>query len=227
MKYTSAIASTGSGSLGGATASHNKGGQYFRRRAIPTNPGSALQVAVRNLVSTYSAAWANVLTGAQRAAWATYAANVDWTDSLGQTIKLSGQQMYVRSQVARVQSGLSTVAAGPTVYTLAQLTTPSATGVAATSVYTFTFNNADLWATQVGGALLVYTSRPQSVGINYFKGPYRYAGRINGAVSPPTSPQTVTGAFVGAAGAQVFWQVRAVNADGRMSAALRGSFLLT
>jgi hypothetical protein len=33
--------------------------------------------------------------------------------------------------------------------------------------------------------------------------------------------------FAGAAGNTIFWQARALNADGRISGQLRGSFLLT
>lgn len=227
MKYTSAIAATGSGSIGGATASRNKGGQYFRRRAIPTNPATAQQTVVRNAVAALSNGWSNVLTAAQRTAWATYAENVSWVDTLGQSIKLSGQQMYVRSNAPRIQVGLATVPSGPTNYTLATLTIPTAAAVAATSVATVTFANTDAWAIAVGGALMFWFSRPQSVGINYFKGPYRYGFRINGAVSPPTSPGTGSIPFVGAAGNQIFWYARATNADGRLSAAIRGTFLLT
>lgn len=227
MKYTSAIAATGSGSIGGATASRNKGGQYFRRRAVPTNPASAFQVVVRNAVTALSNAWSNVLTAPQRAAWGTYAENVNWTDSLGQSIKLSGNQMYIRSNASRIQAGLTTVAAGPTNYTLATLTIPTITGIAATSVATVTFANTDPWATAVGGAMLLYFSRPQSVGINFFKGPYRFGFRVNGAATPPTSPATGTIPFVGAAGSQVFFLARATNADGRLSGAIRGSFLLS
>lgn len=227
MKYTSAIAATGSGSIGGATASHNKGGQYFRRRAVPTNPGSAFQQVIRNGVSALTAAWSNTLTQAQRDAWSTYAANVPVTDTLGNTINLSGINWYVGNNVPRVQAGVATVAAGPTTYTQPTLTIPSIAGVASTSVATVTFTNSDSWATTAGGYLLIYYGRPQSVGINYFKGPYRYGGKITGAATPPTSPATQTMPFVGAAGARIYWQAVAITADGRKSAELRGSFLLT
>lgn len=75
--------------------------------------------------------------------------------------------------------------------------------------------------------MLLYFSRPQSVGINFFKGPYRFGFRVNGAATPPTSPATGTIPFVGAAGSQVFFLARATNADGRLSGAIRGSFLLS
>jgi hypothetical protein len=59
------------------------------------------------------------------------------------------------------------------------------------------------------------------VSVNFFKGPYRYAGRINGAVSPPVSPQNVTWPFVVAVGQKVFAQFRCILADGRVSSTFR------
>lgn len=227
MKYTSAIAATASGSIGGATASRNKGGQYFRRRAIPTNPATPRQTVVRNGISTLSSAWSNVLTAAQRAAWAIYAENVPTTDSLGNTIKLSGFGWYTACNQVRISAGKTTVAAAPTTFTLANLTIPSVTGVASTGIASVTFTNTDAWAIAVGGGLVVQFSRPQSTGITFFKGPYQVGFTINGAVSPPTSPATGTMPFAGAAGNKIFYQVRCFNADGRISGTLRGSFLLT
>jgi hypothetical protein len=84
-----------------------------------------------------------------------------------------------------------------------------------------TFTNTDTWATAVGGALLVFMSRGQSPTINSFKGPYRFAGKVAGAVSPPTSPQNITSPFTLAATQRVFVRFIAVTADGRVSADFR------
>lgn len=227
MKYTSAIASTASGSMGGATASRNAGGQYFRRRAIPTNPSTARQQVVRNGLASLSQAWSNTLTQTQRDAWNTYAANVTTTDTLGNAIKLSGIDWYIACNNVRVSAGKATVAGAPTTFTLASLTPPSVTGVASTGVATVTFTNTDSWASATTGGLVMQFSRPQSAGINFFKGPFRVGFTIAGAATPPTSPQTGTMPFLGAAGNKVFWQARCYNTDGRISGLLRGSFLLT
>lgn len=227
MKYLGTIASTASGSIGGATASRNKGGQYFRRRAIPTNPSSSRQQVVRNGLATLSQAWSNTLTSAQRAGWATYAANVPRVDALGSTINLSGQQWYVACNNARISAGKTTIPGAPTTYTLLALTPPVVTGVASTGVASVAFTNTDAWASAVGGFLVMQFSRPQSAGINFFKGPFRVGFTIAGAATPPTSPATGTMPFLGAAGNTIFWQARALGADGRISGLLRGSFLLT
>ncbi len=73
MIFTSPLIEAGSGSVAGLTFSRNKGGNYLRGRAIPTNPNSPLQQAVRSIMSQLTANWLNVLTAIQRVAWETYA----------------------------------------------------------------------------------------------------------------------------------------------------------
>lgn len=228
MKYTSAIAATGSGSIGGATASHNRGGQYFRRRAIPVNPSTVQQQAVRGFFSTLQAAWDSTLTSAQRSAWDSYALNTPVTDALGNSVNAGGKGMYTRGNVPRLQAGLTRVDTGPTTFGLPALTAPAITSlVASTGILTFTYTNTDSWAGAVGGALLVYVSRPQNAAINSFKGPYRFAGKVLGAATPPTSPGTVTSPFTYAVGQKAFVKLVAVDALGRLSGSYTFSVLGT
>ncbi len=58
-----------SGSIGGNTYAHNKGGQYVRQRTIPTQPNSQRQVAIRSYMSMAIDAWLNVLDANGRALW--------------------------------------------------------------------------------------------------------------------------------------------------------------
>jgi len=84
-----------------------------------------------------------------------------------------------------------------------------------------TFEDTDEWLDETGSAMLVLTSRGQGPAINYFKGPFRYAGSILGDdTTPLTSPQNITIAFTVAADQQVFSQFRVSRADGRLSAPL-------
>jgi hypothetical protein len=218
VKYTSGIAATASGSIGGATASHNRGGQYFRRRAIPVNPSSTAQQAVRGFFSTLNAAWNSILTSAQRSAWDSYALNTPVTDALGNPVNAGGKGMYIRGNVPRLQGSLARVDAGPTTFGLPALTAPGVTSlVASTGVLTYTFTNTDTWAAAATGGLLIYVSRPQSVSINGFKGPFRFAGIKLGNATPPTSPGTVTSPFTYAVGQKGFIRFVAVTTDGRLS----------
>lgn len=228
MKYTSAIAATASGSIGGATASRNRGGQYFRRRAIPTNPNSAEQQQIRGIFASLNSAWNNTLTAAQRSGWDTYALNTPVTDSLGNPVNAGGKGMYIRGNVPRLQALLTAISAPPTTFGLNTLTQPNVTGiVASTKVVTFSFTNTDSWASTTAGALLVYVSRPVNPSINSFSGPFRFAGRILGASTPPTSPGTVTGVFALTAGQKQFVRFVAVDATGRLSGEFIQAFLPT
>lgn len=83
-----------SGSLGGSTFSHNKGGPYIRTRAIPTNPDSTTQLERRAALATTSTRWRN-LTNAERDAWAEWSRQNPITNALGQSINKSGHQSYV------------------------------------------------------------------------------------------------------------------------------------
>lgn len=218
MKYNSAIMTEASGSLRGIVASHNRGGTYFRGRTVPVNPNTSQQQAVRNALASLQVTFANTLTSAQRTGWQTYAANTPVTNSLGASITLTGQQMFVKCNTLRLQAGVAAITAPPGVYGLAALTIPVPTIVAAGTTASVAFTNTDAWAGEAGGYLLVYASRPMPGTINYFKGPYRYAGKVTGAGTPPTSPSVITLPFtIGSAGTRMGFRFVAVRADGRPS----------
>jgi len=227
MKYKSALVTTASGSVNGLTASHNRGGQYFRGRTIPTNPATAFQVAVRDQLALLTSRWSQTLTTLQRQGWQDYADVVEVTDALGEKRHLTGLNWYIACNTPRFFASLAVVDAPPTVFTLAILTNPVITSfTAATRVLVAAYTNTDTWANAVGGALLFFVSRPQSPGVSYFKGPYRFIGRVLGAATPPTSPFTSpAGVFPTSAGNAVFVQARALNADGRISSPFRGSII--
>lgn len=218
MKFTSQLVAAASGSVSGLTASHNRGGQYFRARTIPVNPNTAQQQAVRDYLSQLQVRFSNTLTSAQRTGWQTYATNTPVTDALGKSITLTGQQMYVKCNVPRLQAGVAAIDVPPGLYGLAGLTLPVPTIVAAGTTVSVAFTNTDAWANEVGGYLLVYASRPFGNTVNYFKGPYRFAGKVAGAGTPPTTPAVITLPFViGSATTKMGFRFAAVRADGRPS----------
>lgn len=223
MIFKSPLISEGSGSLAGITISHNRGGMYLRRRAVPTNPNSVYQQAVRGFVNALSNHWINTLTEVQREAWTTYANNVPMPNPLGDPITLTGLNHYIRSNVPRLQSGLARVDAGPTVFNLGEFTNPTfGYDVAAEETDVF-FLSADAWASETGSGMLVFGSRQQNNTINYFKGPYRVMSAIPGADgSPPSSPAALDAPFPCAAGNKSFDLVRVTRLDGRLSMPFRG-----
>jgi hypothetical protein len=221
VKFKSNIITQASGSVGGSTFAHNQGGLYIRARSIPTNPSTAQQQAVRNALTALTGSWTSALTQAQRDAWTTYATNVPIIGTLGDSRKISGLSMYVRCNVPRLQAGVSRIDTAPTTFTLGTLTNPTVTASATSPQLSIAFTNTDAWATAAGGYMLVYASRGQSAGINFFKGPYQYAGKITGASTPPTTPKTIVTPFALTAGQKVFIQAVATLADGRLTAPFR------
>lgn len=216
MKIKSALVTQVSGSIGGMTGSHNRGGLYLRARSIPTNPSSAAQQSVRNLFGIFSAYWSN-LSDAQRDAWTQYGQNVPVTDKLGDSITLSGQQWFVGANTLRTRGGLPIVLNGPTTYTRPTLTEPTSPSLEVGDDIGFNFTNTDEWATELGGGLIVFAGLPQGPGINFFKGPWRFADTVDGAVIPPVSPASINGPFTYTLGQKGWIRVVAVTADGRFS----------
>lgn len=228
MKFSSQIVSAASGSIGGCTFSRNRSGQYIRRRALPINPASTFQQLIRAAMSSLVTAWTGNLTQAQRDAWEIWAINTPYTDALGNPVIITGQNAYVSLNTPRIQASLTVINTAPSIFSGTSLTPPSFTiADESAQTVTFSFNNADEWASLIGGALLVYVGRPQNASINFFKGPYRYAGSVLGAIVPPTSPATLPTPFPFVQPQRVFMQWRAVGADGRISAVQRDSVLVT
>lgn len=218
MKFKGLLASAMSGSMAGVVASHNRGGQYFRGRTTPVNPSTVFQQAVRGLMAQLSSAWVNTLDDDQRNAWDNYALNTPLPDSLGDARNAGGKGMYIRGNLPRLQAGLTRVDDGPSSYGLPALSEPTVTTmVASTGVLTFGFTNTDDWAVAVGGALLVYVSRPLGPATNFFKGPFQFAGKVSGAMTPPTTPKTVNSPFTYAAGQPGRVRFVSVTPDGRLS----------
>lgn len=224
MRFKSVVLGPASGSVAGLTYSHNAGGQYIRARSTPTDPNTPQQQAVRAAVASLVSLWKDTLTVDQRAAWDLYADNVPLIDVFGDPKFRTGINHYVRSNVPRIQAASPRVDDGPGVFDLGDYTAPSFTFDATADEVDVTFLNTDDWAGEDDSDMLVFVGRPQSDTINFFKGPYRYAGKIEGdSVTPPTSPAAIALPFPIVAGQKGFARIIVSRADGRLSTPFRGS----
>lgn len=230
MKFKGTHISEASGSLAGVTYSHNRGGQYMRARAVPVNPNTQQQQDVRNYMASRSSAWGSVLTQAQRDGWEAYADQVLLTDSLGEPRKATGLNHYVRCNVPRMQAAMagSPLQVAPATFDLGSYSNP-VLGVidASATTASIAYTNGDAWAIAAGGAMLVYASAGQGPAVAYFKGPYRYAGKVLGAATPPTSPFVATLPFAVQVGQKVFVKISFIQVDGRLSSPFRTGGLVT
>lgn len=211
------------GSIGGTVFSKNRYGSYTRNRTIPVDPGSTAQTKIRSVMGQIRNAWFSTLTAAQRTDWATYAQNVSISNRLGESIKLTGWNMFCRTNAALLYNDKAIIAAAPTNFSLAeQDSTLTITVSEADQEVSIAFDDAMDWAGETGAYLLLYVSRPQNPTVNYFKGPYKIAAALAGATAVPlTSPQVAAVPFAVVAGQKVFAQARILRADGRLSEPFR------
>lgn len=148
-----------SGSIAGQTASRNRFGQYCRTRAIPVNPNSSAQGVARARLALNASAWRS-LTAAQRAAWATLGLQMQRTDSLGQTVNLTGLQAYCSVNNERLAAGDAVLSDAPA------LSTPNALSTATITLTAASFSIA-----------YTVTPLPANTRLFIFVSPQRSAGR--------------------------------------------------
>jgi len=226
MKFKSALVTQASGSIGGMTASRNKGGMYFRSRAMPINPNTPQQAQIRAYMATVALSWTNPTIGIDINGWQDYARNTPLLDSLGETRPIPALAMYCRSMVPRLQAGLDQLLAAPAIDTLSDTGYLWFSASEATQLITVNWLGDPEWTEDAAGGLMLAVSRPQNQSINFFKGPYRYADIVLGDdIAAPTSPQTFAPPFPFVEDDKLFVQARSTTADGRLSYPFRDTFI--
>lgn len=180
MLFKSQILTQASGSIGGTTFSRNRGGMYTRARTLPTNPNTPRQNAVRSAMTTCVNYWSNELTATERQAWKDYGDNVAVLNRVGDEIYLTGQQQFIRTNVAR-GAAESMITAAPTIFDTGAPITGTVTSITieANKIGINTGNNSQIWLTNGGasddGDIIVQFGPPVNAAVNFFKGPYQIA----------------------------------------------------
>lgn len=199
-----------SGSMAGTTWSHNRAGQYTRNRRAPVQPvGTGRRAFIKTAFGTASSAWA-ALTATLQASWVSYAASHPITDALGQSITLTGQQMFVSCATQLLNCGSTLPTAAPASGTVFGAGVPTFTAVHAGAI-TFT-------PTGLGGAsdfLLYAFSAPVSGGV-LFQKTFWQAGHVAGSSTTAIVVTTAYGTQFGAplAGQRVFYKATPVSQYG-------------
>lgn len=211
------------GSIGGQVHSKNRYGNYIRQRTIPVNPNSTRQQAVRADLAFLVEQWSAILTVAQRDAWAVYAAAITMTNKLGESIKLTGFNHFVRSNVSILNNALTYVPDGPVILSLPGSDPDFAVAFSeATQEISVTFDEEAAWVDQDLGFMSIHQGMPQLATRNFFGGPFRRIGLIAGdAITPPTSPQVISVSFPIAEGMKDWAFGRISTEDGRLSEIFR------
>lgn len=209
MKFKGSFVTSASGSLGGITASHNRGGQYLRGRLIPTDPISSLQATRRAVFGQASAVWLQNMSESQRDAWDLYAENTPVTDSFGDSILLSGHQMFIRTETITKLIGVGQILTAPSVFGLGPSPVP---GVLTSFVATI---NQVMPGIPADTTVVMYAGRPVNPSVSYFRGPWRFV------TSSDASPVNGTQPFPAVIGQRQWVRLRQLNDDGRLSAAVQ------
>ncbi|HUW47115.1 MAG TPA: hypothetical protein VMW50_15165 [Dehalococcoidia bacterium] len=219
VKYGSGIVQM-SGSIAGDVHARNRFGNYIRPRTKPVNPKSSRQTGIRTILMFLAEQWReSPMTPTIREAWETYAASVSWNNRLGEQVTLTGFNMFIMCNAARITAGGSLITAAPTVLGLPPGDpTFAVSGSASTQELSVVFDPLFDWNIIDDGLMSVYMGRPQSASRNFFGGPYRFADAIEGdTASPPTSPQTMTAPFTLVEGQKIWCRARIQEADARVS----------
>lgn len=206
-----------SGSVAGVTSSRNRFGQYRRTRAVPVNPNTAAQSEMRAILAGCSQNWAT-LTGAQKLAWAAWAALHPRTDSLGQTVSLTGALAFNSVNCLLVMVGLTAVSVPPA----DPLPDPPVLSLLSLVIAADAWDTAEFaFAPDPVPALtklLIYSSPPKSAG-SYFNGDFRY---LTSAAAAAISPKQIGTALTTkwgtpTAGQTFYFRARLLRSDGGFS----------
>lgn len=210
-KYMKFLDVPQSGSIAGTTHSHNRAGQYTRNRRSPVQPvGTGRRAFIRSKFGAASTSW-STLTSAEQAAWTTYADGHPITDSLGQSIKLTGHQMYVAVNTQLQNCAQAQSSVPPVDATVFAPVLTVFTAVASTGVVTITMSVS-------GGAadfILVAFARPQGSGRSQVSAYWQadvLPGNSVGNATEGTKVVAQFGALV--AGQRLFLKLTPVNQYG-------------
>lgn len=227
VKYGAGIIQM-SGSVAGSTFARNRYGNYVRARTVPTNPNTALQQKVRNSMAFLTSRWSQTLTPVQRTAWGLYASNVVMKNRLGEACYHSGFNHYIRSNMVLEQSNLKLADNGPVIFELpAQDPTFAIAASEIDERIEIFFDNTMDWANETGAYFVVFQGMPQNAQRNFFAGPWRLLGHINGDdLGAPTSPVEAPVVFYNTQGQRQWVYARIVRDDGRLSESFRADCIV-
>lgn len=227
IKYGGGVAQM-SGSEAGRTYARNKGGAYIRNRTTPLNPNSTFQQTVRARVNTLSKAWGGTLTNAQRDSWIAFSAANPITDVFGESLQLTGAQMYLRLNARLDEVGATLLTSPPANLVVTALDSLVLDGDIGMGDFDITYTPTPVPANHV---LVVRMTAGLSPGIRYVTNRLRLVTFFAAATASPQDIETVWQTRYGAlpsVGQRVVCFAHLINTtNGAVSVALRSDVLIT
>lgn len=218
VKYGGGIVQM-SGSIAGNVHARNRFGNYTRPRTKPINPNSPRQESIRAILSYLAEYWHTDLDDTERGLWNTYAAAVNWQNRLGETVKLTGFNHFIRTNAAQLSIAEAVIPDAPTILSLPEKDTELACSAEDIAAQTFTFTcSTEGWAANGDPkfGILLYQGKPQLASRNSFGGPWRYMDFID-ATEGAAGTGTYDAPFAFALGQKVWFQARVITVSGRLS----------
>lgn len=228
-KFTpGAIVSEVRGKIAATVFSRNRGGAVIRNRIKPINRRSTGQSTRRQTLGSLASAWRG-LTQTQRDSWNSASQNFPLQDTLGQTIFLSGEQLYVRFNANLILIGETAIDTAPSPFAFAVLTASlSAEDDTVAAAFDITFSPSPMTA---GNTIAVFATRNLSPGI---EAPNASAFRFIGQIDPAdTTPKDLVTEYVAEfgnpiAGQKIFIELRPIStAGGQGGTPLRAQDIVT
>lgn len=214
-----------SGSIAGNTFARNRYGNYVRSRTKPVNPKSTFQVYARTIISLLAEYWGDTLTPTERESWETYANAIAMKNKLGETIKLSGFNHFIRSNHQRRWYRISLAAPFQSIVKTAPPgnTLPDKDPSVEIDVdsspqqISVTFNVDMGWCTEPYAGLIMRMGIPQKGTRNFFAGPWKPCMIVLGNAAGLTTPVTCLPCMPVTAGQKVWCTFRITRADGGLT----------
>ncbi len=195
------------GKVNGTVMSRNKGGSYARVWVKPTNPRSIHQVFQRDQLATLSAGFRGLGQPAI-SQWNASSVNFPVKNRLGETIHLSGIDLYVALNVNLISIGLPIISVPPVPQDTLGFNTLTMTSVLGVVKLVFTPTPSPTTSNS-----LIFATPGLSAGISFVKSQYRLIGFMPHTSASPFDITTMYTTRFGApiVGTQVFANLRPVN----------------
>jgi hypothetical protein len=218
------------GSHAGNTFARNRGGAYVKAKRTGVNPRSPKQSASRTNLGYLAKVYTHTLTDAQRAQWRTFAATNPVINKVGNTVTLSGQQMFAKLSANIMLTGAPYNASPPA---STAVDSPLSLTIAAVSggggSLKVTTSKSGSIATEDG---ILFLSPPLNPGVNFISSKLRLIFgnviTIGGPFDITSAYNTMFGAIPSGPGQRIFMRWAVLNyATGITSAYYAGNALWT
>lgn len=206
----------------------NAAGAAIRNRVTPINRRSTTQTNRRQRLASLASAWRG-LTEAQRAGWNAASASFPVQDNLGQTIFLTGEQLYIRSNANLLLIGEAQITTAPSPVSFDVLALGAISAAAGAGTFTVAFT-----PTPVGAdfSLVIRATSPKSAGKSFVsQSDFKFVQEVAAAGASPANIAAayvaLFGSLTGTAGQKVFVEIFLIDtASGLAGQIVRGSAII-